>query len=738
MIRMHVMYSAARRYLLIAKKWLMKYRSFLGGAWLEYLGVAALFAILTIIYTNFVLLHPTHQLFVDGPGDATAGFLWLNYADNTLNPFLPVSTLVNYPYGEQLGGPTFITYLALWLPIRLFSFLFGPIAGLNVMMLWGFVSGGVVGYWLLKRLTKSAMVGLFAGLAIAFVPYNLYKSSSHLAYIFGVVFILILASFIALWLRPTRTRAALFAVSIALAFYTDGYYLLLGSVMVFGLCVAGLLHGLVMRYSASDYRRRIGALAISLGALILLMLPVGYVQLTQGGKVQKSLSDSRSKIGDEINAYKSKVMDFILPSPTNPLFRLTGQVDTIDEYKNLRSNRTENMTYIGFVVIALNCIGLGLAVFWAFFRKHSTWGKKAEAGVMNRYLLVSLAVVVCAPLFLSFMLSPSITFHGYVINLPGAFLIEHNIALWRVMSRFFVALHVVLVIHAAFTLWMLVRYSAINTRKLIGTGVIAGAILLTLMEYSTSVNRPSFDYSRVPEAYQWLKSQKDVSVIAELPMVDPLDAHTTRYITYQVVHGKKLVNFKEPSAERLTNALGSTANQESVDFAYERGAQLIVTHNRRCDSVPWGELTHRSKDMPIGEICIYRPSKLSSPDPFFVVYGDGFKYYPNQPKEDTSLASIEKMNATFRVTNESLKQRADGRAKVRAKIHDFHNDKVNGQWILKQGAKVMGTGRIINSSADIEAEIDASQDVVISLVGDRDTLLRPNDLSLNELIVSKL
>ena len=713
------------------------FKPFLSGSYLEYGLVFIFFTVLSIILTNFVAFNITSQLFVSDPGDATAGFLWLNFADPGIDPFLSSTTLVNYPFGEKLGSATFVTYLALWLPIRVASYLFGAVAGINIVMLCGFIGGAMAGYWLLKRLTGSIAIALFAGIAIAFVPYNLYKSSSHIAYIFTIVFVFILASFMALWTRPTKKRGLLFGAAIALAFYTDGYYLLLASVMVLGLIVSGVLFSFIRRVNLADYRKKISSLFIALVTLLVLCVPIFGVQLFQGADIKNTLSSSRSDIGAELHAYQTKVMDFILPSPTNPLFESTGESQTLDSYKNLRSNSTESMTYIGFILILLVVVGITLAVIKVFLPRQSSLGS-LKPRTLNMYILLTCIVVVTTPIFLSFMMSPSTVIAGHTIYLPGQLFIDHNIALWRVLARFFVPMHVVLAVYGAFTLWLLLRiHKGIWRNKTVKAGIVAIFSLLLLTEYSTAVNTPSFNFNNAPESYQWLSQQNDIKTIAEFPMVDPLDSHTTRYVTYQIVHGKNLINFKEPSDKRLANVLGSIENPEAIDFAYQRGAQAIVTHDIKClQTVSWGVLVHSSKDAPTGTICIYKLNAPVTNDQLFAVYGDGFKYFPNQPAAILPLASFEKMSASLSITSSSLDKKATGIASLSAQINDFHNDKVNGKWSVEQGGVIIAEGAIINSTATVRAVVDTTKEIVFRLKADPGSLLRPDDLSMNSLVVT--
>jgi len=687
-------------------------RAFLRGSLLEYLLVFILFTVLTILYTNFIAFHITTQLFAT-TGDATAGFLWLNFADPNLSPFLSHTDYVNYPFGEQLGGPSFITYTALWLPLRFLSFFFGPVAGLNLTMFGGFIGAALSMYWLMKRLTGSVSVSLFAGFATAFVPYALYNSSAHLAYIFSIVFIFMLASFIALWSRPTKLRALLFSLSIAFAFYTDGYYLLLGSVMVVGLSVSGVVYGLLTRFTWRDYTKRLKALLLSAALLVVFIFPIAYVQVTQGGQVQKTLDSNRSNIEGEIKEYRAKIIDFIIPAENNPFFSGNQDLASVHATRNTSSNTGESTNYIGFTILVLMAGGSVLMFVWLFLRKRSSLNT-IEKGTVRRFMLVGTIGLVTIPLFLAFMLSPEIHVLGHTIPLPGRFMIEHNIALWRVMSRFFVPLHVIMVLFAGLSLWLtLTSYKLMGTikkqRNIIGALVVALLTIILAFEYATTIYRPSFDFTKIAPGYLWLRDQKDISVIAELSAVDPLDGRAGQYVTAQIVHRKKLVNFKEPSDKRLTNTLGSLDNPETIDWAYQRGAQVVVVHDAMCDPVGWGVSIYKDENDPKNRMCIYRIDRPATPDKLFIRFGQGFNPSPNQ--KDQSSVVLSKGTATMDVTDDSFEQAGKGSAQLTTQLAGLEGSR----WSMKQEDKVVGSGVIEGDSIAIDITIDATKPIILHI-----------------------
>lgn len=713
-------------------------RHFLRGSYLEYGIIILVFISLAVIYTDFIAFNINSQLFIDGPGDGTSGFLWLNFAYPDPNPLLGFTDFANYPYGEKMGGATFITYMALWLPLRVLSTIFGPVAGINLVTLWGFVAAGLGGYWLLKKLTSSVTVALFAGFAIAFVPYSLGKSTVHLAYIFSIVFVLIVAAFIALWSKPTKQRAVIFAASIALAFYTDGYYILLASSLVVGLVMAGVLHSLLLRYEWRQYLPKIKMLFLSLLALVVFMIPVAYVQLTQSSQINKTLDDSRGEIADEIKTYRANVIDFLIPSQGNPILTALDSSQTILGYKYQHSNASESNNYVGMIVVALCVIGFTLIGIWAAVKKRSSLDE-LDSGILSSYILVGSITFVTVPLFLAFMFSPEVYVFGYTIPLPGRFLIDHDIALWRVMSRFFVPLHVVMVIFASFTLWIILKSSRFIQRRtkyknVIVTAVVVSLTLLTALEYWTTVNRPSFDFRNEPAAYQWLSKQNDINVVAELPMVDPSKLEIAYYTTAQILHKKKLVNIKEATNREITNTLGSVDNPETIDFVYNRGAQAVILHDQECSSVSWGAILFKDDK---NKICIYKINKPITSDRLYIKFENGFSYTISRPKLDSSTTTIMKSDLVFSVVDQNFQMTNTGSVQFKSEIEPFFNGSINGKWVLKQNNKDVGSGSINESRAKIDVTIDAAEEVQLFIYSDK-MPLKAEDIQLNNTIVTRL
>lgn len=704
-------------------------RSFLRGSIIEYAAVLLFFLVVTIFYTDGVLLNLFTRVFTMYPGDGTGGFMWYSFAQPGLDPFLRHTDLVNYPFGEAIGGPTFITYFGLWLPLRLLSFLFGPIGGVNMFMALAYVLSAVSMYWLIKRLTGSAAVALFAGFAVAYNPYALQKSVDHMPYILSYVFIFMLASFIGLWKRPVWQRGVLFGVTIALAFYTDGYYVLLGSVFVVSLLIGGIAHGLLMKMHPRQYMQRAKALVMALLTMLVLLSPILAVQLFNGSEVNRSLEGRRSNIAQEFQIYRSNVIDFLLPARDNPFFKDDPTYKIMQYERNSRSNATEATTYIGYTLMFLSVLGVSLLISWLVYRKKSSF-RLLSSQSKNSVVLVACIVAVAVPLILSFMFSPAVYVKGFTIPLPGQLFIDLGISLWRVLSRFFVPLHVLVVLFASVSLWLTIAVIAARkkTKPVMVKSATWVAVVVCMaalaVEYATVANRPTFDFSKVNPGYVWLRNQDDIHAVVELPVVDPLDQHTADYVTYQIVHGKKLLNFKETTTDRSTNVLGDERNTETIDWAYKRGAQAVIIHTAQCSQVEWGSLVYESKVNDDG-MCIYKLDKPVTNDGVFLEFKAGI--VRRQNLKDQQNIVVDESPVLFKATDHSFTDEgAEGSVAVEMRIESLQDNLQGGSWRLEAtGGELIAEGVVGRAGDTISAVIDGRSQLRLVLTNKDNTKVAP-------------
>jgi hypothetical protein len=223
------------------------------------------------------------------------------------------------------------------------------------------------------------------------------------------------------------------------------------------------------------------------------------------------------------------------------------------------------------------------------------------------------------------------------------------------------------------------------------------------------MHRPPFDFNNTPRAYTWLRDQKDIKTALELPVVDPLDYRSTEYMTAQLVHGKKLVNTKEPGAFRLTNVLGSQDN-ETIDWAYQRGAAVVILHSKHCAPVSWGSVV--MNDTTAG-ICIYRLDRPITHDSLFALFKDGFIPSPNSTSPDSVV--MESSEGSFAVTDKNFASKQQGSSRFKARLTGGESTKAGGVWKILQGEKVVSEGAIASPTSYIDAIVSNGQKVTIQI-----------------------
>lgn len=599
---------------------LTRYRPSVAGSILEYAVVGSLLFAASVILTNGLLFSMNDKIFAGGIGDATSGFLWYIFADADRNPLWGHTNLINYPYGHDLSNPIFITWTLVFGPLWLVSRIVSPVAALYLVTLGGFISCGLVMYLVVKRITGDWSAALFASYAAAFMPYHILKSSAHLTNVYSWVFVAIIACSIAFWRQPNKRRGALLAVAIAAAMYTDGYYIFVGGVLCIALLAALCIVDVVSGVACRKIVRKLGGLTVVALGVIVLLLPIVWVQISASSQIQQGLSSLRGDIKKEVASYAAKPIDLLLPAQGNVLVGNFDWYERLFAQKNERSNNTENTSYIGYVV-------MGLAAYGAITATKALVRLRRTGGTLSLPNYVILVCIIAIPLTLVWMLPPQL----FGFTMPVGYLTDLT-SYWRVPSRVFLALHPLFVIAAALGLFALMRTI---TNKRIALAVAMLALLVTGLEYSTSAYRPSFGFSDMPKAYTWLAGQQDIQSIAETPFVDRPTEITGYYLFAQMIHKKPIVNSHISTvASGQYNTLGDVSNPEMVNFVRSRKADAIVVHTKgSCTNPEWGQLVYAERpalsppfmDDLATTICIYTLDNAPPQDEYYPLAAKGFQ-----------------------------------------------------------------------------------------------------------------
>lgn len=721
---------------------LSRYRPLLAGSFLEYLIVTLVFFLITSTVMGFIPFYGLdHVIFSNNASDATAGLVWANTVDNWSGFFASYTDMTNYPVGESLVNPYVITGILLWTPVRILSFIFNPITAINLITIGGFMSTAIAMYWLLKRLTGNIAIAFFAGFAVAFFPYAIAKGSAHLAYTYNVFFVLLTAAFIYFWRNPNWKSVLLFAFAIAVPFYFDGYFILLTAVLVGTFVIAGLVYAWILKQGWGYIWKRAKLLCLGFVAVLLLVSPIAIYSLSSIKEVSSNLASSRSDISLEIPYYKTWLIDYILPAQDNPI--LTNEtISNIQDYRASRSDALSYTSYLGFVNIILAVLGLVMFALGVLatrvkkLKKYSSYMKMSSRD-QSHFMLLSTIFIVTAVVCVGFMLSPEVTVLGKTIKMPGYIFILFDIGLWRNLSRFSGPLEVVLVLYAAYSLWLALKYSrfmkklSLKKVKIVSSAIILILIGFMTIEYLNPINIPSYDTRNVDKAYQWLEQHPDVEVVAELPSVDPLDNLATTYATLQLSHKKKLVNPKMPEHRIINNTLGSLENDETVDWFIARGAQAVIVHAmpKSCPQVSWGKLELRDDST---ETCLYMVVNTTKRDGLFAVVKSGVDATPNYTEGSKNTMRLNSDTIVMELTDSNF-DKAKGRncpSHISFEIYNWNrNSPIEGSWTITQDGAIKATGHVGPVKSDVSADVDCSKEVILKI----DRQNKGNDLLLQKL-----
>jgi len=526
------------------------------------------YAIFTAFYMGGAATNCTQYL-LTFPGDNTAGLIAMFSIDNH-DPWFGFTNVYSYPYGEVLGQPTHITAQTLFVPFWALAKLFGPVCGFNVLTMLGFMSASLAMFAFVRWLFGRFWPALLAGFAVAFTPYLQIKTGVHISYVFEAFFIATIWLFMAMWQKPTIKKAILLGLSVALFAYTDGYFILLGGVLVAGLLLGALGFDYFKnkRTISKELKQRVKLLGLAAGAAFVFALPVLYVMATSSGQINASLVATRDSIHNEAQVYGARPLEYLVPNPFNPI--LNKVFGDYGDRNNHGSNPAEN-------VLSLSLTMLALAVYfvvWVYKNRGKKKQLKLVSGKLNVEFITVVSVVVLL-MALAFSLPPKLG----PIPTPTYFLIE-GVALWRVFARLSVIVNIAMIILASGGLIVLLDRLKTRKKQML---LIAAAFVLVFVEYLTFVPpRKVGGYEQVPQIYHWLHSQNAYAEIAEYPLDEfAASGNPVFYDTYQRVHGKKLLNGVISSKEAIfaRQAVRDLTNPQAVPGLRALGIDFITVHS---------------------------------------------------------------------------------------------------------------------------------------------------------------
>ncbi len=517
------------------------------------------------------------------PWAAAAGL----YTALTLVYLWPLPRLWGNHIGPGLGDPLFVLYVLKWgahqiqlgLPdlwnanlfyptkgsLALSEHLLGPsaqlalflmvvpnaIAGYNFLLVTSFAATALAVCWVCRRAGLSWTAAVMAGGMFSFSPFRI----GHLAHLQ-----ILIAQWIplALWFwdrllaERTAKNAALF-----LAFYllnlSGGCYFayMIHFPMVAILASRAWVEG---RKLVSIRSLRILGAVVLLAATAVAAIFLPYVRIARvHGLVRPEA---------EIREYSATLASYFSPSPNNIYSgpRARQIVEAVMEDSAGLFFRPENHLFAGFLPTVL--FGVGAFVAW---RRR----KEGPPDVWARGL--ALSGLVC------FALSFAGVFLPLARILPG-------LSGMRVPARFY-----------AFTSLAVVYFAARGVDALLlhlrgrrGRTAVAAFLAVVLAVELVPRQMPwegLFREEQLPEVYRWIRDEKTVKAILELPI--GADSREADYLYASTVHWKPIANgysgYMPVSHQILTDRIGYLPGPAVLDLLREWWITHIVVHARRPD-----------------------------------------------------------------------------------------------------------------------------------------------------------
>jgi hypothetical protein len=535
-------------------------------SWLPELAVLTAIGAVSIAATFPLIFHFTDRI-PGGAGDNLYFFWelwWFKRAlfDLHISPF--INHEVYYPVGLELArDETTAANTVLGLPL---TATFGPAVAYNLLILLSYVLSGYAVYRFVLEVTGNRWAGLVSGVAFAIAPYRMAHLAGHLN--------LMATQWLALSLlfleRTFRTRrfldGALAGICFGLNALAAWYYLYIGAVaVVIYVAVRSIpwcasLRDRRLWYSAAGF--------VILSALLITPFALPYLQLQEGGALQRSFAD--------LDFWSANLTDFLQPTPLHPLWGELVRQNLPFQWQNWvertlslgwillplavlgawseRRNRTAQAILV--LAVASTLIALGPTLHWngarveyplpSSIREFAVQVKLPEA--LEKWFDPSLAAVLRAGR--GFVPLPAMLLYA-VIPLTGSM---------RAILRFGIVTFWATAVLAGYGVAVLLGRLRGRIWAHNGVAFALGGLVLIDLWGGLPASGPQWTEIRARPVDEWLTAQPDQAVIAEFPAIENV---APAAMLHQTFNRQRLV-------------LGGLPPSFRMPLLYERGAVLVA------------------------------------------------------------------------------------------------------------------------------------------------------------------
>lgn len=456
---------------------------------------------------------------------------------------------LNAPFGWNV--PNTPQYL-LWWTGAAWSAWFGPLTPTNFLVALSFPLSGFFAFLLARDLTGSTGGSILAGFLFAFSPWHFSKAEVYPA-ITSIQWIPLYGwSLLAYFRSPGWIRAFVAGAAFALVLnfslvnaYVAGWgaLMLCGVLFLFG--AAGTLH--VSCALGNALRLGLGHLPAFSGLIFTMALrplPTTGVELLW--RKPDPVALGLGSVGP---------LHFLLPTYWHPVWG--ERVKALYERLKPATWFVEDVVNPGYVAWGMAIVALGYML-----------GRRGKGDTRFWWGLT----VWC---FLSalFCLDPRVA--GGTGLLPSAWMYPIYPA-FRNFSRFALLLSLGISLMAAEGFRRMTASLGTRRRAI----VLVLLLLVAGFELYCPTTPRIYDASSVPAEIAWLARQQDDGIVAEYPMVPVRYRYEPLYLTWQVLHGHRLVNrdYSWIGEDRLHRQLGNPADPAVARRLQGMGVRYMVVH----------------------------------------------------------------------------------------------------------------------------------------------------------------
>lgn len=584
------------------------------------------FTIFTYLFFTVLYMGPSVWKCNDtlyGFGDNTAGPVWRFGLEPHQSPFGNFEKMTNFPVGENLYTPAVYSLSGQATAIWANSRVFGPVCGYNLFNMGGFFLSALVMFGFIYALTKRRWIAWFAGFAVSFSPYYQMKVGGHPGYGYQALLIGSVWALFNLIKNKRKRDMAYFAGLTASCFYFDPYFSLLVVCMVAPILLVWLAGFFFTqrnkkREELFDSSRKTLITLFKAGILtVVLLLPLVFVTIKNSSQIASSVAASRGNVLFEAKACSNLPHEYFTPFVLHPIFeRLAGKAEYIKLIDNLHNGFScgigEDTVGVSLAIMAVTIFGLTV-ITWEVLNKRKL---DIQLGYNKRLVIYGIVAVLVTGILIGF---PPMKLLG-IIPTPSFVMLEITTT-WRTLTRLYVVVN-----FAIITLFSIVLvYFSNHFRKyrktlLIIFVLLFGAVLIEYQAFKpfTGNKLSTFSYKKdVPSSYTWLKTQKDITSIAEYPLEKSGGESNAMayYLSMQVSHGKKLFNSNIATSyeDKLRDSMKDLSDPQSVQVLGGLGVDAVVIHGvdeSEVQKIPGLEVVHVAGQEPFN-ILAFTPTVKS-------------------------------------------------------------------------------------------------------------------------------